>query len=674
MFRRRDFRKIELFGGGKKNTKIFKVEYLKNGKIYALKEVEARDLEKLNDYKEEAVQLSRLQAHPNILQIFGYYFYETTHKTYKLGIICEFLEQKYNLEYIYKRRANERRFWKEDQLLIMIYSLIDAFAYLQHVGVCHRDIKPTNLFLMDNYEIKVIDFGESKESLNDSNDEDDEHPTMATIRGTPQYLSPLLWEGHVIVQAKQIEHNMYKSDVFSAGLVLFQMASLREVTGFNMKTEECNGERLIKEGLRLLSKTYSKRVIDILGKMLQFEESKRPTFIELGQMILGTTQFVPRTDLSLIGQMALIQKDKANSSTNSNNNNNTNHHNSMISNSASTKSISTTTVSEKSDEEKAYLFKRYIKTHNLDFNRSKNAYWFEYGGNMIARYSIVQQSHNQQQQQQRHVSQDASSNLPLSKWKLIGKYKYTFPYHCIYIQIPNTTITDDTSSSSTTSSQVIFIIGGTDSNNTYQYINDQIIKKASMNSERSFMSVVYLPSSKTILAIGGYDYQDKTQLNSIEEYNILNDSWNISSYQPLKIPRSQSNALLFNVNTIYVFGGYNKNYGTLNTIEKINTEYKTTELLELKLLVPLRRFASLKIMGTKVLLMGGITRMCKDSDDTFIIDFEQNTCSKYGPLPRGGIIDQEPIVDDIGQVHLFFENNYGTSPNQHVVYSYLNFN
>jgi hypothetical protein len=79
-------------------------------------------------------------------------------------------------------------------------------------------------------------------------------------------------------------------------------------------------------------------------------------------------------------------------------------------------------------------------------------------------------------------------------------------------------------------------------------------------------------------------------------------------------------------------------------------------------------------MGTKVLLMGGITRMCKDSDDTFIIDFEQNTCSKYGPLPRGGIIDQEPIVDDIGQVHLFFENNYGTSPNQHVVYSYLNFN
>ena len=28
MFRRSDFRKLELFGGGKKNTKVFKVEYI----------------------------------------------------------------------------------------------------------------------------------------------------------------------------------------------------------------------------------------------------------------------------------------------------------------------------------------------------------------------------------------------------------------------------------------------------------------------------------------------------------------------------------------------------------------------------------------------------------------------------------------------------------------------
>ena len=37
MFRRSDFRKLELFGGGKKNTKVFKVEHIRTGEIFALK-------------------------------------------------------------------------------------------------------------------------------------------------------------------------------------------------------------------------------------------------------------------------------------------------------------------------------------------------------------------------------------------------------------------------------------------------------------------------------------------------------------------------------------------------------------------------------------------------------------------------------------------------------------
>lgn len=99
MFRRSDFNKLKLLGTpGKKNTKIYEVEHIPTKKIYALKEVEARSLEKLNEYKEEAVQLSKAQNHPNILQFYGYYFYETPHSTFKLGIICEYLSNSYNLE------------------------------------------------------------------------------------------------------------------------------------------------------------------------------------------------------------------------------------------------------------------------------------------------------------------------------------------------------------------------------------------------------------------------------------------------------------------------------------------------------------------------------------------------------------------------------------------------
>jgi hypothetical protein len=45
---------------GKKNTKIYKAEHIPTNKIYAIKEVEAKTLEKLNEYKEEAVQLFKV--------------------------------------------------------------------------------------------------------------------------------------------------------------------------------------------------------------------------------------------------------------------------------------------------------------------------------------------------------------------------------------------------------------------------------------------------------------------------------------------------------------------------------------------------------------------------------------------------------------------------------------
>ena len=54
---------------------------------------------------------------------------------------------------------------------------------MQSVGMCHRDLKPANLFLLPNGEIKVIDFGESKDLFTD--DDAGGNPATATIRGTP---------------------------------------------------------------------------------------------------------------------------------------------------------------------------------------------------------------------------------------------------------------------------------------------------------------------------------------------------------------------------------------------------------------------------------------------------------------------------------------------------------
>ena len=637
MFRRTDFKKLELFGNGKKNTRVFKVKHIKTGKIYVLKEVEARSLDKLNEYKEEAVQLGKVQNHPNILQFYGYYFYETPHNTYKLGIISESIDRESNLEIVYRKRIKIKKYFTENELITMIYSLIDAFAYLEYVGICHRDIKPTNLFLLENYQIKVIDFGESKEYVEDD-EEEDEHSALATIRGTPQYLSPILWEGHVINQVKQVEHNMYKSDVFSAGLVLFQMAALRDVNGFNQKTENCNGERLIFEGLRMLGKKYSNKVIETLNLMLKFDENERPNFIELERYLARNSEYIPRADLTLIQYLEQKKLNKSNKSLSQSTSNNNFSSKNNNTNSSSSR------ANEISDNQKIKIFNQYkIKNKLNNILTLKNAFWFEYGGNMIARHII-------------------SKNDTTSKWRLIAKYKSTFSYHFLTIYAGE--------------AYGYFLIGGTNSNNTLQYINNQIIRKNSMNIERSFMSALFFVHNNlpTILAIGGYDYSDKGQLSSIESYDINKDIWSMNVYPDLNVGRSQANCLLYNDKKIFVFGGYNKNYGTLNSIEEINIEKKTCNIIEMKLPVPLRRFASVKISESKVLIMGGISRLCKESDATFILNMENYNQVKFNNLPKAGTIEHEVYFDEIGDLHLFYENKYGTSPPIHIIYSFLDYN
>lgn len=54
-------------------------------------------------------------------------------------------------------------YWKSEEIEKMLVSIITTLSHLQSVGLCHRDLKPANLFLMPNGEIKIIDFGESKD-------------------------------------------------------------------------------------------------------------------------------------------------------------------------------------------------------------------------------------------------------------------------------------------------------------------------------------------------------------------------------------------------------------------------------------------------------------------------------------------------------------------------------
>ena len=88
------------------------------------------------------------------------------------------------------------------------------------------------------------------------------------------------------------------------------IAALKDVNGFNQKTDNCNGERLIYEGLRMLGKIYSNRIIEILGLMLKFDENERPNFMELVRYLAKNNDYTPKPEMTLLQYLGKKKKEK----------------------------------------------------------------------------------------------------------------------------------------------------------------------------------------------------------------------------------------------------------------------------------------------------------------------------------------------------------------------------
>jgi TonB family protein len=82
------------------------------------------------------------------------------------------------------------------------------------LGLVHRDVSPQNVLISSDGEIKLCDFGIAKAASKAS------HTRAGALKGKLQYMSPEQAWG------KDIDH---RSDVFSLGLVLYEMLTARKV-------------------------------------------------------------------------------------------------------------------------------------------------------------------------------------------------------------------------------------------------------------------------------------------------------------------------------------------------------------------------------------------------------------------------------------------------------------
>jgi eukaryotic-like serine/threonine-protein kinase len=173
------------------------------GREVAIKELilsPAADPTALMRFLQEARVMART-SHPNLVQV---------HDLEQIGdanyIVLEFVRGKSLRDLV------NQGLMPMPQTFAVMHGVLQALDYAHRHAIVHRDMKPENVLLSDEGNVKVADFGIAR--LTDDTGEGGTATKTGTTVGTPQYMSPEQ------VASSKVDG---RSDLYSAGIMFYEL-------------------------------------------------------------------------------------------------------------------------------------------------------------------------------------------------------------------------------------------------------------------------------------------------------------------------------------------------------------------------------------------------------------------------------------------------------------------
>src|SRR6267143_22903 len=197
-------------------------------------------------------------SHPNIVTI-----HDLGEVDGNVFIVMELLEGE-ELRQVIARRTIVHL---EDKLALMT-QICDGLDYAHEKGIVHRDVKPGNIFVLRNGQVKILDFGIAHIEAAQTG-----LTRTGLIVGTLQYMPPERVRGH----------GDHRSDIFSVGAVFYELLSSRPPFMGNNPMEILEQLR-IESPPRLdeVDSTLPRELGTIVERALQKDPAHR--YARLGQM------------------------------------------------------------------------------------------------------------------------------------------------------------------------------------------------------------------------------------------------------------------------------------------------------------------------------------------------------------------------------------------------------
>ncbi|NP_001085175.1 NIMA-related kinase 3 S homeolog [Xenopus laevis] len=218
---------------------------------YVMKEIRLpKSSHAVEDSRKEAVLLSKMK-HPNIVT-----FRESFEGDGHLYIVMEYCQGGDLLQKIKLQRG---RLFTEQTILQWFVQICLAVQHIHEKRVLHRDIKSKNIFLTQNCNIKLGDFGSARILTSPG-------AYACTYVGTPYYVPPEIWEN--------MPYNN-KSDIWSLGCVLYELCTLKHPfqagSWKNLILKICQGS------YKPLPMQYSYELRSLITQMFRKNPRSRPS-------------------------------------------------------------------------------------------------------------------------------------------------------------------------------------------------------------------------------------------------------------------------------------------------------------------------------------------------------------------------------------------------------------
>ena len=259
-----DYEILQVLGAGAFSC-VLKVKSKINKQIYAMKKVDMNKiLEEMNvDRKYFENEIHFLQ---NLRSNFVCKCYTIFQEDNFLFFIMEFMNNGDLLTFYKANKALQKQI-PEDKMWDIFFKSISGLKYIHEKGLIHRDIKLENLFLDDNFNIKIGDFNvsatiDSQAAQNFADDQQqlDNMISGQTVVGTAGYMAP---------EVKRNERVAYiygpKADVYSMGVSFFEL---------------CYGDKpyqRVSKNAYYQKKLYSIELNRIVDQMIEKDDRRRPT-------------------------------------------------------------------------------------------------------------------------------------------------------------------------------------------------------------------------------------------------------------------------------------------------------------------------------------------------------------------------------------------------------------